>query len=73
MEIDTLPARTPEELLPPPPVRPVRLWVRPAHAAELIDCSLSRIYELMENGRLRNTKIDGMRLIAYESIERLGE
>jgi hypothetical protein len=63
----------PEELLPPPP-RPVRpVWVRPAHAVALIDCSLSRIYELMSSGRLRNTRIDGMRLIAYESIERLGE
>jgi hypothetical protein len=48
------------------------IWVRPARAAKLIGCSLSRVYELMNNHTLSNRKQDGMRLIAYASIERLG-
>ena len=51
-------------------IKPV--WVRPATAARLIDCSVARVYELMNNKTLRNRKQDGMRLISFESIEQLG-
>jgi hypothetical protein len=59
-----MPERTPDELKP--------IWVRPKTAARLCDCSLSRLYELMGSGTLRNTKIDGMRLVSVASIEQLG-
>jgi hypothetical protein len=59
-----MPEPTTEELKP--------LWVRPQRAAKLCDCSLSRLYQLMDDGTLRNAKIGGMRLVSFASIEQLG-
>jgi len=57
--------QTPEEVKP--------LWVRPRRAAKLCDCSLSRLYQLMDDGTLHNAKVGGMRLVSVASIEALGE
>ena len=59
-----MPEQTTEEVKP--------VWVRPATAARLCDCSLSRLYQLMDDGTLRNAKVGGMRLVSVASIEQLG-
>jgi hypothetical protein len=48
-------------------------YVRPRRAAELIGCGLTKLYELIGDGRLVTKKIDGMRLVSVASIERLGQ
>ena len=49
-----------------------RVWVRPKYGAEMVGCGLTKFYALMDSGKIRNIKIDGMRLASVESIEQRG-
>jgi hypothetical protein len=52
-----------------PPIK----WVRPKRAKELVPCGLTKLYELIGDGRLVTKRVDGMRLVSVASIEALGE
>ncbi len=47
------------------------IWARPATAAKLIDCSVARVYQLMDCGRIKAIKLEGMRLVSVASIKAL--
>jgi hypothetical protein len=49
------------------------LWVRPRRAIQMIDCGMTKFYELMANGRVETKKVDGMRLVSVASLKKLGE
>jgi hypothetical protein len=59
-----MPPQTTEEVTP--------VWVRPATAAKMIGCSVSRVYELINSDTLTSRRQDRMRLISYQSILQLG-
>jgi hypothetical protein len=45
-----------------------RILVKPKRAAEIIDCGLTRIYELMANGELVSFKDGASRKITMDSL-----
>ena len=49
------------------------LWVRPKRAIQIIDCGLTKFYELVADGRVETKKLDGMRLVSVASLKKLGE
>jgi hypothetical protein len=49
------------------------IWVRPKKAAKIGGFGLTRCYELMNSGKLKSVRVDGMRLVSVESIRSLGE
>jgi hypothetical protein len=51
----------------------VPVWVRPKRASEIAGIGLTKIYELINDGRLVTKKVDGMRLVSVASIQNLGE
>ena len=48
------------------------IWVRPKRGARMLDCGLTRFYELMNAGKIKSIKVGGMRLANVESIKGLG-
>jgi hypothetical protein len=52
------------------PAEPI--WVRPKPGAEMVGCGLTKFYQLMDSGKIRNIRVDGMRLASVESIKQLG-
>jgi hypothetical protein len=56
-----------------PDFTPTTRWVRPKQALTVVPCGLTKFYELLNSGRIRSKKVDGMRLVDLESCERLGE
>lgn len=55
----------------PTPPLDERFALRPARAAEALDCSRPTIYALIRNGDLDAVKVGGCRLVTVESIRRL--
>jgi predicted site-specific integrase-resolvase len=49
------------------------LWVRPKQACQIIGVGLSKLYQMMAEGKLATTKLDGMRLIEVKELRRLCE
>jgi hypothetical protein len=56
-----------------PDFNPQTRWGRPKQALEILPCGLTKLYQLMNSGRIISKKVDGMRLIDLDSCERLGE
>jgi excisionase family DNA binding protein len=50
-----------------------RLLVSPEHAGELIDCGMTKIYELLDAGALKSVRIGRARRITYASLQHLAE
>ena len=48
------------------------IWVRPKTGARMIDCGVTRFYELLNAGTFKTKKIGGMRLVSVASIKALG-
>ena len=48
------------------------IWVRPKKATQIGGFGLTKCYEMISKGMLISRKVDGLRLISVESIERLG-
>ena len=48
------------------------VWVRPRRAARMLDMGVTKLYELIGDGRLVTRRVDGMRLVSVASIEKLG-
>jgi hypothetical protein len=55
------------------PTRPVvqPKWIRVADACQMSGIGINKLYSLINTGRLKSILLDGKRLIATESIERL--
>jgi excisionase family DNA binding protein len=49
------------------------LWVSPRRASRVTGIGITRLYELLNEGRIKSTKIGRKRLISYASLEALGE
>lgn len=49
-----------------------KIWVRPQEGAAMAGIGLTKFYELMNSGKIKNVKIDGMRLAAVASIKTIG-
>jgi excisionase family DNA binding protein len=49
------------------------IWVTVNEAVRLASIKRTRLYELLGDGTLKSIKIGGKRLIAYASIESLGQ
>jgi hypothetical protein len=45
------------------PAVPRREWGRPKEALEVFPGGLTKLYEMMNAGRIRSRKLDGMRLV----------
>ena len=54
----------------PDEVEPI--WVRPRRGAKMADIGLTKFYELMNSGAIKNCKVGGMRLVSVASIKALG-
>jgi excisionase family DNA binding protein len=52
---------------------PQRLAYKPAEAAEQINCSRRRIFELMADGTLASVKVGRLRLIPHTELLKLIE
>ena len=48
------------------------IWVRPRPGARMAGCGLTKFYELMNSGKIKSVKVDGMRLAEVASIKALG-
>jgi hypothetical protein len=46
--------------------------VRPQRASDMYDIGLTKLFQLIKDGRLESRKVDGMRLISVVSLETLG-
>jgi hypothetical protein len=53
--------------------KPGPRWVRPHRASEMYDIGLTKLFQLIKDGRVESRKIDGMRLISVVSLETLGQ
>jgi len=49
------------------------IWVTVNEAVRLASIKRTRLYELLADGTLKSIKLGGKRLIAYASIEALGQ
>jgi excisionase family DNA binding protein len=49
------------------------IWVSPRRASSLTGIGLTRLYELLNDGTLKSTKLGRKRLVSYASLESLGE
>lgn len=49
------------------------LWVRPRQAARISGIGITKIYELLNAGRIESRRLDGARLISVASLRALGE
>jgi hypothetical protein len=56
-----------------PDFNPPTRWGRPKQALKVVPCGLTKFYELLNSGRIRSKKVDGMRLVDLDSCEQLGE
>jgi hypothetical protein len=52
---------------------PTARWVRPKQALQVLPFGLTKLYELLNSGRIRSKRVDGMRLVDLESCQSLGE
>jgi hypothetical protein len=51
----------------------VPFWVRPRQAAKMSGIGITKIYELLNAGRIESRRLDGARLISVASLLALGE
>jgi predicted DNA-binding transcriptional regulator AlpA len=51
----------------------IRVWVTPKEAIRISGIKRTRLYELMNDGTIKSIKLGGKHLIAYTSIETLGQ
>jgi len=48
-----------------------RVLLKPARAAQLLDCSRTTIYDLISRGAIRAVRVGGLLRIPHSEIERL--
>jgi hypothetical protein len=58
-------------VLPRPPPDGI-MWVRPRRACQITGLGLTKLYELINDGRVESRRLDGARLISVDSLRRLG-
>jgi hypothetical protein len=46
-------------------------WARPREALKVLPIGMTKLYELMNDGRIRSKKVDGMRLVDLNSLDEL--
>jgi hypothetical protein len=46
---------------------PKRRWGRPKEALEVFPGGMTKLYEMIGQGRIRSIKVDGMRLVDLEA------
>jgi hypothetical protein len=46
-------------------------WVRPRRAREVVDIGVTKLYQLIKDGRVVSKRVDGMRLIHLPSLKNL--
>ena len=48
------------------PISPTRRWGRPKEALKVFPGRMTKLYEMIGQGRIRSMKVDGMRLVDLE-------
>ena len=48
------------------PISPTRRWGRPKEALKVFPGGMTKLYEMIGQGRIRSMKVDGMRLVDLE-------
>ena len=55
-----------EKTKQPTPLSPKKRWGRPKEALKVFPGGMTKLYEMISQGRIRTMKVDGMRLVDLE-------